>query len=154
VCGQRDCKRRCEVDLERLVRRGFGALPVSAAQQMLKCQNLTGCGLDFHEDRKGGLPLQGLFGRAHVHVRIKCVGCGFFRTAPPEALWRRITKGQDKEPIYGLLVTEVAAQIKGPCRACGKSSWRVDVLWPNRDTEGFRRTTAQPDSFPEPSGGA
>jgi hypothetical protein len=54
-----------------------------------------------------------------------------------EALWRRITK--DKEPIYGLLVTEVAGQIKGPRRTCGKSNWRVDVLWPNPDSEGVRR---------------
>ena len=137
VCGQRDCRRKCEVDLERLARRGFGALPVSAAQQMLKCQNLTGCGLDFHEDRRGGLPLRALFGRSHVHIRIKCDGCGFFRVATPEALWRRITK--DKDPTYGLLVTEVAAQIKGPCSQCKKTNWRVDVLWPNRDSEGIRR---------------
>jgi hypothetical protein len=137
VCGQRDCKRRCEVDLERLVRRGFGALPVSTAQQMLKCHNLTGCGLDFHDDRRGGLPLRALFGRSHVRVRVKCSGCGFFRTATPEVLWRRATAG--KEPMDGLLVSEVAAQIKGPCKQCGKSNWRVDVLWPNRNTEGSRR---------------
>jgi hypothetical protein len=143
ICGQRDCKRRCEVDLERLVRRGFGALPVSAAQQMLKCHNLTGCGLDFHDDRRGGLPLRALFGRSHVRVRVKCDACSFFRVATPEAIYKRATAG--KEPMDGLLVTEIAAQIKGPCSQCKKTNWRVDVLWPDPHSEGFRRRAQAPE---------
>jgi hypothetical protein len=137
VCGQRDCKRRCEVDFARLTARGFGALPMATVLQFLKCNNLTGCGLDFHEDRRGGLPLRGLFGRSHVRIRVKCAACGFFRAATPEAIYKRVTAG--KEPMDGLLVTEIAAQIKGPCGQCKKTSWRVDVLWPDLNSEGFRR---------------
>jgi len=137
ICGQRDCKRRCDVDLQRLTALGFGSLHIDTAKRFLKCDNLTGCGLDFHEDRRAGLPLKALFGRSHVSVRVKCGGCGFFRTATPEAVWRRIMAG--KSPDDGLLVGDIAAQIKGPCKQCGKSRWAADVLWPNPGSEGWRR---------------
>ncbi|MBV8684984.1 MAG: hypothetical protein JO111_19085 [Caulobacteraceae bacterium] len=130
TCGQRDCRRRCEVDLDRLVARGLGALPVSAVQRLLKCNNLAGCGLEFPEDRRCGLPLRALFGRSHVRIRVKCAGCGFFRAATPEALWRRVAAGEASDE--GLLVSDVPGRIKGPCRQCGKKVWRVDILWPER----------------------
>ena len=25
-----------------------------------------------------------------------------------------------------------------PCKACGKVNWRVDVLWPNTETMGWK----------------
>jgi hypothetical protein len=137
ICGKRDCKRRCEVDVQRLTALGFGALHIDTAKRFLKCENLAGCGLDFHEDRRAGLPIKALFGRSHVSVRVKCGGCDFFRTAAPEVVWRRMMAG--KSPNDGLLVCDIAGQIKGPCRKCGKSNWAADVLWPNSDSQGSRR---------------
>jgi hypothetical protein len=51
---------------------------------------------------------------------------------------KRATAG--KEPMDGLLVSEVAALIRRPCRQCKKTSWRVDVLWPDPNSEGARRS--------------
>jgi hypothetical protein len=141
VCHQGDCRRRCDLDLKRLAARGFGALPVSTAQRFLKCQSLTGCGLDFHEDRRTGIPLRALVGRSHVRLRIKCAGCGFFRVALPESI---VAKLSVPNPMPdGLYVSEVAARIKGPCGQCKRTAWRVDVMWPSPNSEAFRR---QPDS--------
>jgi hypothetical protein len=39
----------------------------------------------------------------------------------------------------GLLISEVAAEIRGVCRQCKKSAWRVDVLWPDTNSQGSRR---------------
>jgi len=140
VCHQRDCRRRCEVDLGRLAARGFGSLPVSTVQTFLRCHSLAGCGLDFHEDRHSHLPLRALVGRSHVKLRIKCAGCGFFRVASPEAV---IGKLSAETPMPdGLLISQIAALIKGPCGTCRKSAWRVDVLWPDQNTESWRRTAA------------
>ncbi len=138
VCGQRDCKRRCTVDLERLARRGFGALPLDQVKRFLRCQNLTGCGLDFREDHRAGLPLKALFGVSHVRIRVKCGGCGFFRVATPEALWRKVvTDKPDDSP----LTSEVAGRVKGPCKQCRKRDWQVDVLWPSANSEWLRRAS-------------
>jgi len=73
----------------------------------------------------------------HVRIRIRCSSCGFFRAATPESVIARLS-GQRSIPD-GLLVTELAAEIKGPCRQCRKSIWRVDVLWPDTGSEGWRR---------------
>lgn len=137
-CDQRDCRRRCHVDLERMVRRGFGALPVAQAKSFMRCNQLTGCGLDFHADRTAGLPLSTLLGRAHVRIRIKCDGCGFFRAARVETLIKRFTT--DRLRGDTVLTSEVRSKITGPCRTCRTSSWRVDILWPNVESLGYRRS--------------
>lgn len=137
VCYQGDCRRRCELDLARLARQGFGAMAVRTATALMRCHNLTGCGLDFHEDRRTGLPLRALVGRAHVKVRIRCGGCGFSRTAPPESVIARLSK---PEPMPGnLYISEIAGRIKGACGQCKKRAWTVDILWPDPRSEGYRR---------------
>ncbi len=139
VCDQRDCRRRCQIDLPRLAARGFGALPLTTVQGFLRCHSLAGCGLDFHEDPKAGLPLRALLGRSHVKIRIKCAGCGFFRVTRVEGL---IAKLSATRPMADSLMTsEVPSQITGPCKTCKKSAWRVDVLWPALNSEGQRRTS-------------
>ena len=141
VCHQRDCRRRCEVDLPRLTARGFGALPVAVAQALMKCHSLGGCALEFHDDRRASLPLRALFGRAHVRIRIKCASCGFFRAVTPEGVAAKLSA---ESPMPdGLLISEIAAQIKGACKQCKKSAWRVDVLWPDLNSEAWRRSRDQ-----------
>jgi len=92
VCHQRDCRRRCDIDLTRLAARGFGSLPVTVAQSMMKCHSLSGCALEFHDDRRASLPVRALFGRSHVRIRIKCAGCGFFRAATAEGLLAKLLR--------------------------------------------------------------
>jgi hypothetical protein len=137
VCSQGDCRRRCTLDLDRLIRRGFGALAVTQAQQLYRCHNLSGCGLEWSEDRRVGLPVSALFGRAGVRIRFRCSGCGSFRVALPEAVAKRM-RGDDPQAAEPL-VSDIAGGAKQPCRQCGKRAWRVDVLWPTRDTEASRR---------------
>jgi hypothetical protein len=137
VCGKRDCRRRCEVDLEWLARAGFGALPVATVEGLLRCHNLAGCGLAFHSDNRAGLPVRSLVGRSHVRLRIKCAACGFFRIALPEAV---IAKLSAKGPMPdGFPISDIAGSIKGPCRQCKKTAWRVEVIWPDVKSEGYRR---------------
>jgi hypothetical protein len=137
-CDQKDCRRRCHVDLERMVARGFGVLPVAQAKKFMQCGVITGCGLDFHVDRTAGLRLSALLGRAHVRIRIKCQGCGFFRAAKVESIIAKLSTGT----VRGgdLLTTDIRSRISGPCKTCRKSSWRVDVLWPNVESAGYRRS--------------
>lgn len=141
VCHQGDCRRRCELDLVRLARRGFGALEVTSAQGFLMCRNLTGCGLDFPRDRRAGLPLRALVGRSHVRLRIRCEQCGFSRVSLPETVIARLSAtGAARSAAPGALnVSDVAERIKGPCRQCQKTAWRVDVLWPNPRSDRWRR---------------
>jgi hypothetical protein len=134
TCAMRDCRRRCHVDLERLVRTGFAALPIAQAQRFLKCQRLDSCGLAFHVAGRAGLPLDALLGRAHVRVRICCGGCGFYRVTTPEALIRKIG-GADAGAVD---VDDIPRQVKGPCKHCGKTVWRAQVLWPDPDAWGYR----------------
>jgi hypothetical protein len=139
VCSRRDCRRRCHVDLERLAARGFGAIAVSAVQGLLRCHSLTGCGLEFHADPRTGLPLRALAGRSHVRIRIKCGACGFFRVILPETLIARLSA---EAPMPdGLYISDIAGRIRGPCRQCRKTAWRVEVLWPDARSEGARRRT-------------
>ena len=137
VCHQRDCRRRCDLDLGRLEARGFGSLPVAAAQGLMRCHSLAGCALEFHVEPKSTLRLGDLLGRSHVRVRIKCGGCGFFRVAPPEAVIAKLTVGDTRGGAVA--IGEIAGTIRGPCRRCGKSAWVVDVLWPDPNSEGARR---------------
>jgi hypothetical protein len=143
VCSKRDCRRRCEVDLERLARAGFGALPVATVESLLRCHSLAGCGLAFHSDNRAGLPLRALVGRSHVRLRIKCAGCGFFRVALPEGLIAKLTAA--KRMTDGFQVSEIAGSIKGPCRTCKKTAWRVDVIWPDVKSVGYRRQIERGD---------
>ena len=137
-CDQKDCRRRCSVDLARLTARGFGQLPVARVQQLMRCNTLAGCGLDFRLDQNAGLPLTSLLGRAHVRIRIKCEGCGFFRATSVEALIARLSAGRPTAET--LMLSQVRGRITGPCKTCRKSAWRVDVLWPDPSSEGYRRS--------------
>ena len=136
VCHLRDCRRRCHIDVERLARRGFGALMLTAAESFLKCQNLTGCALEFHAEPKTSLILRSVSGRSNVKIRIRCAGCSFFRVSAPEKV---IAKLSVEKPLPdGFLVSEIAGRVRGPCKQCKASAWRVDVLWSNPKSEGFR----------------
>ncbi|MGH7024164.1 MAG: hypothetical protein ACREEB_11320 [Caulobacteraceae bacterium] len=126
------------MDLDRLIARGFGSLSVTAACGFLKCQNLVGCGLEFHSDRNVGLPLTALLGRSHVKVRIKCGSCGFFRVTSPDTVVAKI-RADDKTATDTLLISDIAGRIKGACGQCKKRAWAVDVLWPDPNSEGTRR---------------
>jgi len=137
-CAMRDCKRRCHVDLERLARTGFGALPIAQAQRFLKCQRLDSCGLVFHVAHKASLPLDALLGRSHVRIKISCGGCGFHRVTTPEALIRKIGGPGAGSGAGATDVDDIARQVKGPCKHCGKSAWRAQVLWPDPDAWAYR----------------
>ncbi len=138
VCIQRDCRRRCHVDLERWAARGFAAVRIDYLKRQLKCARMDGCALDFHaRPAEPLLPLRALIGRPRVQIRIRCQGCKFFRSLTVEALIVRLK--EQKTGSEDTNVTEVVGAVRGPCKACGKRAWRVDVLWPDPRSEGVRR---------------
>jgi hypothetical protein len=86
----------------------------------MRCNQLTGCGLDFHAEATAGLPLSAFVGRAHVRIRIKCESRGFFRAAKVETLIKRFTTETTRGET--VLTSEVRSKI-GPCGALQKVAW-------------------------------
>lgn len=137
-CYQRDCRRTCHVDHARLHEQGLGALKIQQVKQLLRCARLDTCALEFHEDLNAeSLKLRNLTGRAAVSLRILCQGCGASRTVSPKAMVARLkSEGKGDETTE---TRDLAGLLSAPCKACGKVTWAVDVLWPNPATIGGRR---------------
>ena len=99
---------------------------------------MEGCALDFQEEATEGLPITALFGQAHVWIRFRCMRCNFHRTAlPNQKLAKLMVKGGGAGDDATL--EKLASLAKEPCKSCGKTDWRVDVLWPDLGSEGRRR---------------
>ena len=93
-CGQRGCTRRCTIDLQRLVAKGFGSMQLSFVRDLWRCHSLTGCGFDLRTEQSTGIFLRELIGRSHVRVRVKCAKCGFFRSYLVEKLLAQLSARQ------------------------------------------------------------
>ena len=141
-CHQRDCRRTCELDMPMLVERGFGSLPVETIKRWLRCFRPEGCALDFYEERRIGLRLSWLVDRPHVAIRFACQSCNFQRVTPPA---RVLAKLRAKGPGAGDddTVEKLAKLPMAPCKACGKTDWRVDVVWANVNSSGWRAAQAR-----------
>ncbi len=138
-CHLRDCRETRRIDTERLTSQGFGRLPIEAIKRWMRCARMEGCALDFQEEASGGLPITALLGQPHVSIRFQCTRCKFHRTALPDQILARLkakggTMGDDAT------VEKLASLAKEPCKSCGKTAWRVDVLWPDPGSEGQRRS--------------
>jgi hypothetical protein len=132
-CGQRGCARRCTIDLQRLVAKGFGAMQLSFIRDLWRCHSLTGCGFDLRGERSSGIVLRELVGRSHVKIRVKCAGCGFFRAYLVEQLLAQL--GARQAVSHSLRVGEVRGQgLARPVRkridrstCCGRTSTAPDI---------------------------
>jgi hypothetical protein len=123
-------------------RGGFGRLPVEAIKRWLRCCRPEGCALEWFEERPVGFRLDWLLGRPHVTIRFLCEACKFHRTALPDRVLARLReKGAgvaDGATVEGLAKLPMEA-----CKNCGKTRWRVDVLWPNVKSAGYRAAQAR-----------
>jgi hypothetical protein len=130
-CYQQDCRRRCDLPLEKLVSRRLGSLRVSDLKPLLRCSRLGGCSLDITESGGREVTLGSLVGRPYVGVRIACSHCQKATIAKPETVIARLTK----EGLGGgeMPVDTLAAVIRRPCSGCKHRSWVVSVLWHPRD---------------------
>ncbi len=135
-CQSQDCKRTCHINLPLLAARGLAAMQISVIKQLWRCHALGDCSLDFRVESGPGLPLEALLGRPHVSIRWKCRGCKFFRTSLPD----RVIASLEAKKLGGggTPIRDLGKLIKGPCQACGKSNWDIDVLWPNTESVGYR----------------
>ena len=138
-CHLRDCRRTCRIDSERLTAQGFGRLPIEAIKRWMRCARMEGCALDFHEEGAGGLPITALLGHAHVSIRFQCTRCKFYRTALPDQILAKL-KAKGGAAGDDATVEKLASLATEPCKNCGKTAWRVDVLWPDPGGEGQRRS--------------
>lgn len=136
-CYFRECKRSCRFELQRMQAAGWGRIDIGLIQKFYRCQRPDGCGLEYSEEpRTGSLPLRALLGRSHVSAKIACESCKFFRRVSIEGLIKKLrAEGVGDEATS---FTEVAPLIKGACK-CGRKSWKVEILWPNTDTLGWRQ---------------
>ena len=138
-CHTRDCRRTLHVDIKRLHADGLGALRIDQIKTLFRCGRLDGCSLDFHNDLKAeSLKVSTLCRRPAVAIALRCVGCGVVLKIAPEHMIERLQAegkgGGDTE------VRDLAPLLSGPCRACGKAAWDVQVAWPDPETWGGQRT--------------
>lgn len=131
ICHQRDCRRRCELDLARYAQRGFGSARVNDLKPLYRCHRIGGCALDFHEVEGLELTLAMLSGRDYVGVRIACGTCRKASVARPEAVIQRLqaegTGGADTR------VGRLGGLIRGACTKCKARAWSATVLWNDPD---------------------
>ena len=69
-----------------------------------------------------------------------CEACKFHRTALPDRVLARL---REKGANVADGVEGLAKLPMGACRNCGKTRWRVDVLWPNVKSAGYRAAQAR-----------
>lgn len=135
-CFRRDCRRSCTIDLEHLQRRGLD-LAEREILHLHRCNRLDGCGLELRpEPHTPNLPLRRLVGVPGIATRIKCRGCEFFRRLTVEEMIGQLVAS--KRGGDATCVSEVKGLLKSPCKACKKTSWDFDVLWPAENTLGWR----------------
>lgn len=137
-CHTRDCRRTCHVDIKRLHADGLGSLRMDQVKSLYRCQRLDGCGLDFHDDLKAeSLKLDRLCRRPAVGILLRCCGCKVARKISPE----HIIEVLKAEGIGGpeTEVRDLSGLLSKPCKACGKTTWEVQVAWPDPETWGGRR---------------
>jgi len=138
VCRTRDCRRSCHIDYEAMIRQGLGGLSMSLVKRLLRCQRLDTCGLDVIEDpRARGLTLKALASRPQVSLRFRCEACGLVQAVTPADSTRRLTAVERDGP--GTFSSELAALADKPCKTCGKMRWRVDIVWPDPQSYGYRQ---------------
>lgn len=135
-CRNNDCKRTVTVDLEGLLRSGLGRMDVKLAQRFLMCQSLSGCNLSFHVEKGIGLRLDQLVGKPLVQVRFQCRGCKFFRVTLPDKVIDAAREKAKTTKEHIVTLDQLRAAPMEPCQKCGKTNWQVDVLWPERPTDG------------------
>lgn len=127
LCRQRDCRRSCDIDCERLTHQGLGALRVHELKPLFKCGRLGGCALEFHEQYGIELSLSMLAKLEPVYLRITCAKCRKPRLARPAAVIARLiaegTGGHDTP------LEKLAGLIRGPCPACETKRWEVAAFW-------------------------
>jgi hypothetical protein len=127
VCRQRDCRRSCELDFERLARKGIGGAWVHELKPLYHCHRLGGCGLDFHETGGVELTLSMLAGRDYVGLRILCGKCGKATVIQPDdAIGRLAAEGTGGADTP---VSKVGDLIRGACPKCEARRWVASVLW-------------------------
>ena len=146
-CHLRDCRRTCHIDMPRLVEGGYGRLPVEALKRLARCGRIEGCAIDWFEERPIGFRLSWLIGRPHVSIRFMCKTCKFHRTTLPD---RVLAKLREKGPGVAddATVQKLAKLPMEACKNCGKKDWRVDVLWPNVNSAGYRAAQASAGQEP------
>lgn len=138
TCYRQDCRRRCEIDLKGLSRRGLGRMVRSQLLHLYRCNRFDGCTLDLTPDPIHALlPLQALAGTPGIATRIRCEHCQFFRRYTVEALIAQLAAAKKGDGRTGVL--EVAALFTAPCKQCQKKAWSFEVLRPSEHTESWRR---------------
>jgi hypothetical protein len=153
VCTVRDCRRRCELDFERLSQRGLGRLSADDLKRLYRCHRLDGCALDFHEQDGVELTLSMLSGRDYVHIRIACGGCRKASIVRPEAVIAKLTAektGGPDTPVANLAALSAARAPSarsdaGPPRSCGttRSASQPGLRTSRRRAEAARRLSEQ-----------
>lgn len=141
-CFARDCRRTLRLDINRIVGDGLGALRIDQVKALYRCGRLDGCSMAYQDDLKAeSLKLGALCRRPAVAVALRCGACKAILKIAPEHMIARLQAegkgGSDTE------VRDLAALLSGPCKACGKVAWDVQVAWPDPNTWGGRRTIDQ-----------
>jgi hypothetical protein len=139
-CQTKRCNRRVDLDPRELCGEHMGALRMQQVLRTYECNRLDGCTLRFHTEPKDApLPLDGLRGKAHVRLRLRCGAhkCSFFRVWLVEEMIEGLKKA--KKGGGATSVHELRKLMTSPCKLCGKVDWYADVLWADTSTMGWKQ---------------
>lgn len=127
VCHQKDCRRRCELDLARLIKHGMENALVSDLSPLMRCNRFGGCAMTLREDGGRELTLGMLAAKPFARLAVTCGQCRQERTMSVTAVIARLEK--EKTGGRGTSLDKLPELIRGACPACQGRRWRVDVVW-------------------------
>lgn len=141
-CSKQDCRRTCHLNLELLATQGLARIAVSTIARTFKCQRLDGCGLEFTDRSDHGLPLADLARHPWSEIRFTCEACKHAHAARPEAVLAKLKAEARAAALPATApntLEKLLAATPKPCGKCGAVRWRIEVLWPDTTSFGFRQ---------------
>ena len=127
-CKMNECRRSVKVDLQAWSAHRYGGMGLDGLRHAYRCARV---GCDFNLEPPSypsGIPLQCYVGGAE-RLDVRCKACRAGRPLTAEEMIARLERaGVTYACNVGVRV--VASMIQGACKACGKSSWSVEVERP------------------------
>jgi hypothetical protein len=127
-CRRTDCRRRVEVDLRSAIEEGHADQPLKHLIEVLRCRHWAGCQLaEVSAIYPEGVPLVAYLAN-DVLIAVTCEHCTTRILLPPRQMIARLTAAGRGDGATGVL--KLGSVIRGPCRRCGTSRFRSEVIWP------------------------
>lgn len=118
-CARSDCRRRCELDLEDLIRSPHAHEPLAhVVAGRLRCAHWRGCRLELRPSLyPEGVPIICFALEPEAYFEIGCVSCPSLRRMTPIEVIDGLRRSRRGDGGMGIHV--LVDRIRGPCPNCG-----------------------------------